>query len=165
MDARKKVLILSCIKSYLQSKTRRQRRRRLFLMQRYQGIELEFYKILFLSNLNTFRMFLPQVRRYWMTNYDQGWFERLWHERNDVIIRDIWVKEFRMLPETFHYVLDIVSPQLTKQDTLLRECVKVEKRVAIAIWRLATGISYRTVSRIFNVSKAFAVDALLSFVC
>ena len=39
-------------------------------------------------------------------------------------------------------------------DTRFWKAIKVEKRLAIVIWRLSTGNSYRSVSRVFGVGKS-----------
>ena len=36
-----------------------------------------------------------------------------------------------------------VGPDLTKRGTRLRQCIHVNKRVAVALWRLATGDTCR----------------------
>ena len=38
-------------------------------------------------------------------------------------------------------------------DTKFRKTISVEKRVAITIWRLATGSDYRTIGHLFGVAK------------
>ena len=52
---------------------------------------------------------------------------------------------------------------LEKQDTRFREAVPIEKRVAIALRRLATGNSYRSVSKTFAVGKSTALNITKSF--
>ena len=31
---------------------------------------------------------LPTKRRYWMMEYDQPWFERMWYKRHDLLFQD-----------------------------------------------------------------------------
>lgn len=45
-----------------------------------------------------------------------------------------------------------------RQNTILREAITVEKRVAVALWRLATGISYRTGGLTFGISRCTAMN-------
>ena len=45
-----------------------------------------------------------------------------------------------------------------RQNTILREAITVEKRVAVALWRLATGISYRTVGLTFGIGRCTAMN-------
>ena len=51
---------------------------------------------------------LPTKRRYWMMEYDQSWFERMWYKRHDLLFQDLWLKELRMSLETFEFVVDLV---------------------------------------------------------
>ena len=59
-----------------------------------------------------------------------------------------------MTPGTFMYIVILVKNRLEMQDTRFREAVSTEKRVVIALWRLATGNSYRSISKTFGKSTA-----------
>ena len=63
-----------------------------------------------------------------------------------------------MTPDAFMDMVSLVRNRLEKQDTRFHEAVPIEKRVAIALWRLATGNSYRSVSKTFAVGKSTAVS-------
>ena len=65
----------------------------------------------------------------------------------------LWRTDFRMKFETFMRIAELVMPRLAKQDTQLRRAIPIEKRVAIAIWRLSTGNSFRSVAKTFAVAK------------
>ena len=54
-------------------------------------------------------------------------------------------------------------PMLEKQDTQLRKAVPIEKRVAVAIWRLSTGNSFRTIAKTFAIGKSTAVQISKEF--
>ena len=43
--------------------------------------------------LQTFRALLAPLsqRRYWMTEYSEGWFEVFWQEKNNHIVRELWL--------------------------------------------------------------------------
>ena len=77
----------------------------------------------------------------WVYPRPQFWFEQLVvnHYQNH-LCRD----HFRVSRDTFEYICGLVGPQLIRQNTILRQAITVEKRVAVALWRLATGNSYRT---------------------
>ena len=47
-----------------------------------------------------------------------------------------------MKKQTFMKIVELVGPEIRKPDKFLRASVPVEKRVAIALWRLATGNVY-----------------------
>ena len=52
---------------------------------------------------------------------------------------------------------------MTKQKTHLRDTIATEKRVAVAIWRLSTGNSYRTVSKVFGIGISTACTICKEF--
>uniref|UniRef100_A0A8C3F930 Putative nuclease HARBI1 n=1 Tax=Chrysemys picta bellii TaxID=8478 RepID=A0A8C3F930_CHRPI len=55
---------------------------------------------------------------------------------------------------TFMELCDLLSPALKRQNTKMRAALTVEKRVAIALWKLATPDSYRSVGNQFAVGKS-----------
>ncbi|XP_062302094.1 uncharacterized protein LOC134006997 [Osmerus eperlanus] len=63
-----------------------------------------------------------------------------------------WVQNFRMSEETFIYLCNKLRPVMEKQNTNFRRCVPLKKRLAIALWKLATGSEYRSVGHLFGVS-------------
>ena len=76
-----------------------------------------------------------------MMQYNQLWFETLWDTREDDVTKELWKKESRMSIETFQYLLDLIGVNLQRFNTSFRKAIKVEKRLAIVIWRLSTGNS------------------------
>ena len=52
---------------------------------------------------------------------------------------------------------------LQKQNTQLRNAIPIEKRVVVAIWRLATGDSYRAVGKTSRIGKSTAVSITHDF--
>ena len=89
-----------------------------------------------------------------MIEYDQSWFERMWYKSHNFLFQDLWVKQFRMSPETFEFVVDLVRENIEKYWTNFRHAIKVGKRAAVGIWRLATGNSYRTFNKVSG-NKSF----------
>ena len=87
----------------------------------------------------------------------------MWNKKNDLAIRQQFRADFRMTPDTFSDIVTLVRNRLEKQGTLFREAVPMQKRVAIALWRLATGNSYRSVSKTFAVEKSTAASITKSF--
>ena len=102
-------------------------------------------------------------RRYWMINHHQNWFEILWEARYNPIVENLFQKQFRMLPRTFEQVVNLVTEPLIRQDTMFREAVTIHKRVAVAVWRLATGNSYRAISKVFGINCSTVNVILLEF--
>ena len=65
--------------------------------------------------------------RYWRFNYEERWFEKM--------------IEFRMLPSTFHFIVNLVEVDTRKEDAYFRKTISIQKRVASGLWRLSTGNS------------------------
>ena len=65
----------------------------------------------------------------------------MWDTREDDVTKELRKKEFRMSVETFHYLLDLIGVNLQRIYTRFRKAIKVEKRLAIVIWRLSAGNS------------------------
>ena len=105
----------------------------------------------------------PRQRRYWVMIYNQAWFETLWDNRHDTIFAEIWRREFRVTPTTFEFIVDLVRGQLEKHRTNFRQSICIQKRVAVAIWRLSTGNSYRTISKVFGIGKATVIAICRDF--
>jgi hypothetical protein len=65
-----------------------------------------------------------------------------------------WLEKFRMSRETFFFLCGKLKPRLARQDTHFRRALPLEKRVAVALWRLASNIEYRTISGLFGVGSS-----------
>ncbi|XP_054089793.1 uncharacterized protein LOC105219985 [Zeugodacus cucurbitae] len=97
--------------------------------------------------------------------------KRLWkHERYgnfwelDVAYNsDKFFKEsFRMSRESFSTLCNELS-HIGKHNTTYRECIPLEKRIAIALYTLGSSAEYRTIGRLFGVSKASVCCILKDF--
>uniref|UniRef100_A0A8C3FIF4 DDE Tnp4 domain-containing protein n=2 Tax=Chrysemys picta bellii TaxID=8478 RepID=A0A8C3FIF4_CHRPI len=62
---------------------------------------------------------------------------------------------------TFMELCDLLSPALNRQNTKMRAALTVEKRVAIALWKLAMPDSYRSVGNQFGVGKSTVRAAVM----
>ncbi|KAG6922118.1 hypothetical protein G0U57_003703 [Chelydra serpentina] len=93
-------------------------------------------------------------RRFWARETSTDWWDRIvlqvWDESQ-------WLRNFRMRKGTFLELCDLLSPALKRQDTRMRAALTVEKRVAIALWKLAMPDSYRSVANHFGVGKSVGV--------
>ena len=58
--------------------------------------------------------------------------------------------------ETFDELCRILRDDLTRQETRLRKPVSVEKHVAVGVWRLSSGNSYRSCGLQFDLGKSTA---------
>ena len=66
----------------------------------------------------------------------------------------LWKEHFRVTHVTFEYLCDLVRVNLQKQHTRFRSPISVEERVGLALWRLATGNSYRNCGLQFGLGKS-----------
>lgn len=114
----------------------RNRRNRIMLMQR---------------QLNQGRRY---QRRFWTVPRPQLWFDDMLQNRNE---DRFWREHFRISRNTFQFICNLVRPELTRQDTTMRQAIAVEKRVAVALWRLATGDTYRATGLIFGIGRCTAM--------
>ncbi|XP_075787100.1 uncharacterized protein LOC142829706 [Pelodiscus sinensis] len=71
-----------------------------------------------------------------------------------------WLQNFRMRKAPFMELCAWLTPALRQRDTQMQPTTHLEKRVAIAIWKLTTPDSYRSVGNQFSMEK-FTVGALL----
>ncbi|KAJ4928607.1 hypothetical protein JOQ06_004237 [Pogonophryne albipinna] len=55
-----------------------------------------------------------------------------------------------MSEETYTYLCNKLRPAMERQDTAFRVCIPLKKRVAIALWKLATGSEYRSIGHLFG---------------
>ena len=102
-------------------------------------------------------------RRYWMNKLQQQWFDDMWRLRGNEIVSSFFRKEFRVSVPTFEYIINIVRVPMMRQTTIFREAISLEKRVGIALWKLSTGNTYRSVGKAFGVSAALCCEVLLEF--
>ncbi|XP_060855167.1 uncharacterized protein LOC132932831 [Metopolophium dirhodum] len=66
---------------------------------------------------------------------------------------------FRMLPETFEFILKIIAPKLVRKKP---GCPTIEpnKQLLLAIWKIATPDSYRSICEKCNVGRATALKCV-----
>ncbi|KAG6920367.1 hypothetical protein G0U57_021268, partial [Chelydra serpentina] len=90
-------------------------------------------------------------RRFWARETSTDWWDRIvllvWDESQ-------WLRNFQMRKGTFLELCELLSPALKRQDTRMRAALTIQKRVAIALWKLATPDSYRSVANQFGVGKS-----------
>ena len=86
-------------------------------------------------------MSLNGITAYWSTNQNETWFTELWKKRNDENFRKSFKEDFRIYSNTFLDNVNLIEGNTSKQDTKFRKAIPLEKRVAIALCRLATSAS------------------------
>ncbi len=136
-----------------------------FLVLELQTQVSRFQRLLVLQHLKKSRrkrLVLLQIvlrktrraRRAWSWPRNQFWFETL---LNGNFVEDWWKENFRISRRTFDYIVWVVGPDLAKKDTRLCECIPVNKRVAVALWWLATGDTYRWTGLQFGIGRCTAM--------
>uniref|UniRef100_A0A8C3TDU6 DDE Tnp4 domain-containing protein n=1 Tax=Chelydra serpentina TaxID=8475 RepID=A0A8C3TDU6_CHESE len=90
-------------------------------------------------------------RRFWAQETSTDWWDctvlQLWDDQQ-------WLQNFRICKGTFMELCELLSPALKRQNTKMRAALTVEKRMAIALWKLETPDSYRSVADQFGVGKS-----------
>ncbi|XP_068481791.1 protein ALP1-like [Phaseolus vulgaris] len=87
-------------------------------------------------------------RRMWVRNRSKDWWEQI--SRED-FPEEEFRQWFRMSRGTFDMICEELDAAVTKKNTMLREAIPVRQRVAVCIWRLATGDPLRLVSKRFGL--------------
>ena len=94
----------------------------------------------------------------------ETWFGDLWNNRFDNEYRcGKFKRDLRMEGTTFQKLVNELTPFLQKEDTIFKRAIPVEKRVAIGVWRLATGNPYRTIAIEFGVGKSTVIKITHDF--
>jgi hypothetical protein len=89
-----------------------------------------------------------QHRRLWVKDRSKEWWEQC---NSPNFPEEEFRKAFRMSKSTFEMICDELDAAVTKKDTMLRLAIPVRQRVAVCIWRLATGEPLRLVSKRFGL--------------
>jgi hypothetical protein len=89
-----------------------------------------------------------QQQRLWVKDRSGMWWK---HCSSPGCPEDKFRSHFRMGWETFDMICDALGPVIAKEDTPLRPAIPVRQRVAVCIWRLATGEPLRAVSDRFGL--------------
>ena len=88
-------------------------------------------------------------RRIWKKPRSTNWWKNI--VLNTFTCQDL-LENFRMRKDTFMYLCNQLRCALNKSDTRMRRAISVEKRVAVALWRLATNVEYRSIGHLFGIS-------------
>ncbi|XP_010938097.2 protein ALP1-like [Elaeis guineensis] len=87
-------------------------------------------------------------RRLWVKDRSRDWWDQC--NRPDYPEAE-FRQAFRMGRATFDMICEELSSVVAKEDTMLRAAIPVQQRVAVCIWRLATGEPLRLVSKRFGL--------------
>ena len=116
---------------------------------------------MFMLEMISFSWLVPPVRTIWCKERSSHWWE---HVVNTTFTPHDWLQNFRLSRDTFLHLCDKLKAAISKTDTIMRNAVQTEKRVAITLWFLASGSDYRTVGHLFGVAKA-TVCVVVKQVC
>ena len=140
------------------------------VLQQQANINLMIWYLLFMQNLQTQNLLLTRrIRRrqnryrrrapyYWtLPRPVESWFEI--HYTDRTIPGDYFRRLLRMNRESFDLLLNVIRNRLTRQNTILRNCLTPEKVLACGLLRLAHGNSYETIEPALNVGRTTATEA------
>lgn len=98
-------------------------------------------------------------QRVWAHPRSQEWWDGVVPGFNN----DMFMRNFRVSRESFSYICRRLSPVLQRKTTNYRLPMPVNKRIAIALWRLATNNEYRSVSHLFGVGVSTVCRCVQDF--
>lgn len=93
------------------------------------------------------------THEWWVKPRSAGWANRLFAGLIDI---STYRSHFRMSPATMEWLCLQVGPLVERMDTHYRQSVPVKKRVAMALYRLATGAKYSEVAEKFGLGESTA---------
>nr|XP_022907225.1 uncharacterized protein LOC111418789 [Onthophagus taurus] len=107
-------------------------------------------------------------KRWWMLpihkNRTRDWMKRQTTE----VLNESSSGEFenfhRMSPQDFEYLLLQTALLISKEDTQLRDAIPAKVRLAITLWFLATGDSYKSLHLLFKASNQ-SISKIMPEVC
>ncbi|XP_063062975.1 uncharacterized protein LOC134455685 [Engraulis encrasicolus] len=99
------------------------------------------------------------LKSVWTYPRSSDWWEHTAMAYND----EQWLNDFRVSRETFDYLCRALRPALQRRNTSFRLAIPLEKRVAIALYKLASTVEYRTVANLFAVGKTTVVTTVHAF--
>ena len=87
-------------------------------------------------------------RRLWVKKRSKAWWEQC---NSEDFPEEEFKKAFRMGKGTFEMICKELNSVVVKENTMLRDAVPVRQRVAVCVWRLATGEPLRLVAKRFGL--------------
>ncbi|XP_051579062.1 uncharacterized protein gpr132a isoform X1 [Myxocyprinus asiaticus] len=135
---------------------RRLRRKLMLAAQRKRAVrrrgsrlQREHKRQQYMQMMHHYYFDIMQTSKVWAYPRTSDWWEITAQRFTD----DQWLEDFRVSRETFKSICTTVKPALERRDTAFRLCIPLEKRVAIALYKLASTSEYRTVGNLFAVSQ------------
>ncbi|XP_064465946.1 uncharacterized protein LOC135377463 [Ornithodoros turicata] len=98
-------------------------------------------------------------RRLWSHDRSDTWFEKTLPRLG---VRH-FKQSFRVSPSTFRYLVNVCRSQMERTSTTMREAISIEKRVAIALYRMCSSAEDRTVANLFSVGRSTVNEVFREF--
>lgn len=137
------------LKKKLICEKRRQRKR----LQKLLKLNcIEFYKKQQKLKFNFINILLREnkTRKCWKKERVTDWWDIQVQRR---FTEEDWLENFRMKKSTFQYICEKVKIEMSPKRKTVRDPIPLEKRVAIAIFKMASVCEYRVVANLFGVHK------------
>ena len=164
MDRTKNIFLILTLNSFFKKKLHQKKRRFkrwLFLLCRLNIQATQ--RILFLNNLGILLSRSLCDRRFWRHDRRDHWFNSLMENRHLPEYQDRWRSLFRLSTASFEHVVNLVRPLMLKRNTNFRQAIPIEQRVAIALWRLATGSTMKTTAEALSVGASTVTEICNEF--
>ena len=139
------------------ARMRQERKTRRRWFRKKQAIERFFFVVLLSATCEN----CLTERTVWIKERSNHWWD---HILMSTFNSHDWLENFRMSQSTFLYLCNELQTSIQKKDTLMRKAISPNRRLAIALWFLATGGDYRTIGHLFGVAKS-TVCLVLKDVC
>ena len=145
-------------RQYLLKEKIRRRKFKALLVKRLQS-STKLYAAMLKSNLllaNKIKRAPPKI---WMKRRSEDWWINIVNS-NDF---DEWFENFRIDKNTYEWLCEKLEPELKPGMFCVRKPLSVKKKVAIALYKLASCAEYRVVGNQFGVHKASVHRSLKQF--
>ncbi|KAJ8705737.1 hypothetical protein PYW08_012783 [Mythimna loreyi] len=129
----------------------------------YLGATFNYFLAVYRRHVVTKKRF--RRRRCWMQEIHQERSRSSLNTQLEELLTELSGEYFiHMSAMDFEYLLQRVSPLISKQDTRWRESIPAKIRLAVTLRYLATGDSYSTLHRFFKISSSL-VSRIIPEVC
>lgn len=137
---RQKLLFFIIVKSLLRRKISYNKKKKRQYLNLLRGLKQRFFGIA--TGSITILILIKVQRSVWAFEREEKWFQNLYENVLNPEYEKYWKMNFRVSGETFLKIIDLVRDRMEKRDTNFRKAIPLEKRVAIALWRLSSGIHF-----------------------
>lgn len=137
----------------LRAKHRAEQRR---IQQQTEAVTRQLHDIEIQMISNSFNLIAAATllssthRSRWRFRRSQRWFEESLPNLGEAYFK----KCFRVSASTFRYIVESCRSDLQRVDTAMTEAISVEKRVAVALYRLCSTAEDRTIAELFALGRS-----------